>query len=212
MACILQPLPFSNFEILTEGSEVSTGSGNWKALVLRPSIRIPIKAIQDFKLQPGGKFSVSPSSTKGLFYKGQYRGKKKSICILEIIATAGLWKGKRVTASQKPPKDINPWCEWHKKKEAIWNVQAVSYRHAEVKSFFCIGLGLGWEQRSCILQSCSERMGCRRNLTFLWENKFKSSIHMQLQFKSTVLIHLLYKNDSVNLIESKKPKGGRRAG
>lgn len=142
MACILQPLPFSNFEILTEGSEVSTGSGNWKALVLRPSIRIPIKAIQDFKLQPGGKFSVSPSSTKGLFYKGQYRGKKKSICILEIIATAGLWKGKRVTASQKPPKDINPWCEWHKKKKQFGMYRLYLTGMLKSKALFVLGWDL----------------------------------------------------------------------
>lgn len=35
---------------------------------------------------------------------------------------------------------------------------------------------------------------------------------MQLQFKSSSHIQLLYKNDSVNLIERKKPKGGRKKG
>lgn len=34
---------------------------------------------------------------------------------------------------------------------------------------------------------------------------------MQLQFKSSIHIQPLYKNDSVNLIESKKLKGGRKA-
>lgn len=56
-------------------------------------------------------------------------------------------------ASQKPPTDINPWSEWHKKKKQFGTYRLYltglihTSRLAEVNGFVCTGLGLAREQR-----------------------------------------------------------------
>lgn len=193
-ACTQWPPPLNNLEILTEGREVSTGSGNWKALAFSLSNSIPKKAIWEFKVQTGRKILVSACWTKGSFYKGAVRLKNVAASLKsQLLLDFGRARGWRLHKSL--PQILIPGVNGTIKRQfGMYRPYLTGLihtsRHTEVNGFVCIGLGLAWEQRLHEEPSfCSPvQKGCvgSGNLTFLWQNSLKPSVHIQLLYMNVV--------------------------